>query len=366
MDEPAFRVYLCDKTAVEIYPDDVPGHWIAEEVWPSPHINPATLFLNPDGLSSKSGEEKPLTYRGDKIVGTLRGEPDAFFFPTDLPQEQTADDQNSLVFDSQPLMSDLEVVGNPLLKIRLSADVSVANLAVRLEQITPEGKSWAFTMGLLNLTHRDSHEHPSALEPGRLYDIEVPLTFASMRLTAGNRLRLALSENFWPLVWPAPRIATLTLITGISSLILPVRTPRTLEDAPRSAIMRNKTRAPVPVDEKGDLKVRRTGPDENGLVRIEKHFVPRAVIAPDIGTVITRGWTPAVLEMQAGMPTSCKWAGGFTSSYQRGEWNVSIHGGVEMTCTEESFRVKEFIRATEDNLTIFERHWDHAIKRDLM
>jgi putative CocE/NonD family hydrolase len=366
MQEPMFRVYLCDKTAVEVYPEDTPGHWVAEDVWPSPRIQPATFFLNADGLSRNGGEQKSLSYRGDRIVGTLRGEPDAFFFPTDLPQEQTPDDQQSLVFDSEPLPADLEVVGNPLLKIRVSADVPVAKLAVRLMQVTPEGKSWAVSMGLLNLTHRVSHEHPSALEPGRRYDVEVPLVFMSQRLKAGNRLRVALSENFWPLVWPSPQIATLTVITGVSSLILPVRPPKASEDAPLMPILRNRVRDRVVVNGRGDLQESKSGPDSQGLVRIEKIFAPRAATAPDIGTVVTRGWTPATLEMRAGAPNSCRWVGGFTTSYQRGDWDTSIHGGFELTSTEQIFHIKEFVRATEADKIVFERHWDHAIKRDLM
>jgi hypothetical protein len=47
-------------------------------------------------------------------------------------------------------------------------------------------------------------------------------------------------------------------------------------------------------------------------------------------------------------------------------WNTSIHGAFELTSTPETFHMKEFVRATEDDKTVFERHWDHAIKRDLM
>jgi uncharacterized protein len=366
MDEPVFRVYVTEKTAVEVYPEDTPGHWVAEDAWPSPRIEPTVFFLNADGLSRTSGDQKRLAYRGDKIVGTLRGEPDAFFFPTDLPQEQTPDDQQSLVFDSPPLPADLEVVGNPVLKIRVSADVPAAKLAVRLEQVTPEGKSWAVSMGLLNLTHRVSHEHPSALEPGRSYDVEVPLVFMSQRLKAGNRLRVALSESFWPLVWPSPQIATLTVSTGVSSLLLPVRPPKAVEDSPQVPILRNKIRDRALVNARGDLQARKSGPDPHGMVKIEKTFAPRAATTPDIGTVVTRGWTPETLEMRAGFPNSCRWTGGFKASFQRGDWNTSIHGGFELTSTAETFRIKEFVRATEANKTVFERHWDHAVKRDLM
>jgi hypothetical protein len=317
-----------------------------------------------DGLSLKSGAQKELSYKGDKIVGTLRGEPDAFFFPTDLPQEQTPDDLQSLLFDSPPLPSDLEVVGNPRLKVRISADMPVAKLAVRLTEVTPEGKSWMVCAGLLNLTHRSSHAHPSPLIPGQVYDVEVPLVFISQRLRAGNRLRVALAENFWPLAWPSPQIATLTITTGISSLMLPVRPPKAAEDAPHARVLRDAGRERA--NARGALQVTRSGPDEQGWVRIEKTFAPLTAASPDTGTLVTRGWTPATLAMQAGAPNSCKWTGGFTTRFERGAWNTAIHGGFELTSTAETFHVKEFIQATEADRVIFERHWDHAIKRDLM
>ena len=37
-----------------------------------------------------------------------------------------------------------------------------------------------------------------------------------------------------------------------------------------------------------------------------------------------------------------------------------------MTSTAETFHIKEFVQATEADKVVFERHWDHAIKRDLM
>ena len=72
------------------------------------------------------------------------------------------------------------------------------------------------------------------------------------------------------------------------------------------------------------------------------------------------------MQMREGLPNSCRWQGGFTTSYRRADWNTAIHGGFELTSTSETFRVKEFVRATEGDKTVFERHWDHSIRRDLM
>ena len=48
-------------------------------------------------------------------------------------------------------------------RVCVAADQPVAKLALRLCEVTPEGKSWLVTYGLLNLTHRESHEQPAPL-----------------------------------------------------------------------------------------------------------------------------------------------------------------------------------------------------------
>ena len=62
------------------------------------------------------------------------------------------------MFDSAPLEHDLEILGYPTAKIRVSADVPIAQIAVRLTEVTPAGKSWLVTYNVLNLTRRDSME----------------------------------------------------------------------------------------------------------------------------------------------------------------------------------------------------------------
>ena len=51
------------------------------------------------------------------------------------------------------------------------------------------------------------------------------------RFKKGNRIRAAISESLWPLVWPSPQIATLDIALGASHLVLPVR-PVPAKEAP--------------------------------------------------------------------------------------------------------------------------------------
>jgi hypothetical protein len=85
--------------------------------------------------------------------------------------------------------------------------------------------------GVLNLAHRESHEFPSPLEPGRFYQIRVRLNDIARRIRKGHRLRLALATAHWPIVWPAPGDATLSMSTSGSRLILPVRPPSDVDAA---------------------------------------------------------------------------------------------------------------------------------------
>src|SRR5262249_4453894 len=157
---------------------------------------------------------------------------------------------------------------------------------------------WMITSGILNLTHRTSHEQPAPLEPGRSYEIELPLVFVSQRLRAGNRLRIAVSENFWPLVWPSPQIATLTLTAAVSTLTLPTRRPRTHEDAPKDQVLRDRTRMQGTTNPRGGVQVTRAGPDDTGWVTVTKVFAPEEDEVKAIGTRVLRGWTPTTFRMR--------------------------------------------------------------------
>jgi hypothetical protein len=105
----------------------------------------------------------------------------------------------------------------------LSADQPVAMVAVRLADIAPDDKATRVTYGILNLCHRESHEHPEALQPGQQYRVQVKLNDIAQTFPAGHRFRIAVSTSYWPLAWPPPRPVRLEILTGASQLILPVR-----------------------------------------------------------------------------------------------------------------------------------------------
>ena len=150
------RTYLPYATPWQVYPQDVPGRWVAESVWPSPRLTNSMWYLN-------SGEQIVAPSRETRISAAMS--PTRSWASTNCngcPFHRRAcrpskvdDDANSVVFNSPPLESDMEILGYPLAKIRVASNVPVAKLAVRMTEVTPESKSWLVSYGLLNLTHRD-------------------------------------------------------------------------------------------------------------------------------------------------------------------------------------------------------------------
>ena len=237
MDEPMLRVYMETQTASEVWPKDVPGRWIAEGAWPSARLEAKRFFLNGDGLGEAARGEVVRQCRSQETVGLCKREWLPSNMRQDLPPDQTPDDRRSLTFDCAPLANDLEILGNPIARIRVASDQPVARIAVRVNEVTPDGKSWCVTYGLLNLTHRDGHEHPTPLSPGRPYDVDVSCYFTAHRFTKGNRIRVAITESLWPLVWPSPRPVTLSITTGASSITLPVRPREAADQAPPAPVL---------------------------------------------------------------------------------------------------------------------------------
>ena len=127
------------------------------------------------------------------------------------------------MFETAPLDARIEILGAPVVTLDIAADKPLANLAVRLCDVHPDGASLRVSYGILNLAHRDGDETPAPLVPGHRYRVRIQLNDAGAVFPAGHRIRVALSTTYWPMIWPAPENATVTVFGG--SLELPVRAP---------------------------------------------------------------------------------------------------------------------------------------------
>ena len=357
MAEPMLRVYMPEMTASETQGEAPPGRWIAESRWPTPDVRTRSLHLRPDELTAGVGADQVLRIAGGRVVGL--GKPEWVPFATsELPGEQSADDALSLSFDSDPMDGTAELLGVPVARLRIAADRPVATVAVRLTEVTEDGRSWLIGYGVLNLTHRGDHARPTPLEPRRVYDVDVPLSFVAHRPRRGARLRLAISDGLWPLVWPAPETANLDLHLKACRLDLPVRAAPPV-DTPMLLAQRPASKA----DGGPQITVER---GQTGAVRWTSTWPESRTEVRGIGTVLTGLGPNAYLTIREGEPNSCVWVVNQSSRYQRGDWDCGLESRVELRSTATDFIVTETLVARRGEAVVFERTLENRIARDLM
>ena len=356
MDEARVRIFLPEQSAIEAAPGELAGRWVAESAW-VPATATKALRLSAGRLGDAVGEGI-AEHRDRHVVGLATPEWVPFAAPT-YPQEQSSDDASSLAFDSDPLDTGIDVLGTPVLSLRIAADRPVAKLAARLCEVTPDGRSWLITYGVLNLTHRAGHAAPEPLTPGAFYDVRLPLYLTGRRLRAGSRLRLALSESLWPLLWPSPEPVTLSLDLAGASLSLPLRPAPAAE--PEMPI----PLAPgQPSSGRGDPSVVRR--ERDGLVEYQEVWPLAGGTIEATGTRVERSGANVEARIHADDPKSCRWRTWHTVRYARGEWDCTLEAEVELTADATTFHVREKLVAKRGGPVVFEREHRNAIPRDLM
>jgi hypothetical protein len=164
-------------------------------------------------------------------VGTAAWIDCAGHLPWGLSVDQREDDARSLVWE---WTGENEVlIGQPRVRLRVSADAPAASLSVKLCDVFPDGTSALITRGSLDLAHRagvHAPVEPAPLVAGQVYDVEVLLDACAYELAPGQLLRLSVAGSDWPNTVAPPAPVTLTVHGG--SLELPVRTG---EDRPAPA-----------------------------------------------------------------------------------------------------------------------------------
>jgi len=79
---------------------------------------------------------------------------------------------------------------------------------------------------------------PSDLEPGKVYTLDFKMHFTCWVFPRGHKMRLAISNAMWPMIWPTPYSMTTALQFGGaqgSRLLLPVVARQSTLPPPRFA-----------------------------------------------------------------------------------------------------------------------------------
>jgi len=360
VDEPLYRVYLQDSVRPQTFYTARPGRWVGISEWPEPNRR---LFLNDDSLNAEPGTENTREICSPQTTGIAGGEFCAIWLGPEAPGDQSVDDDGSLVFDTPLLDDTVEILGAATLDLTVSSDRPQGFLVARLCDVAPDGSSTRVTYGVLNLTHRNGHEYPKALIPGKEYRIRLQLDDVAHAFPKGHRIRLALSNAYWPLLWPSPETGTITVTTGVSHLDLPVHTGDYLP-TPRFAPAEGAR--PEPVEALRHPAHERRVEHDPGTGEMVLHIVD------DFGeTRASHGLTTGEIAREAYRihpddPLSARVRIHWTETLRRDDWSVRTETRSRMWCDTEHFYLAAEIEAYEGDQLVFNKSWDEPVRRHLM
>jgi putative CocE/NonD family hydrolase len=349
--------------------EDRPGRWVHETSWPSKHVEHRSYPLARYRINAPNeySAGDSLTVSSPLTVGQFAGKWASYNAPPDLPYDQREEDGGSLVFDSEVLAEDVEILGSAQAELEVSVTEPVAMVAARLCDVAPDGSATRVTFGLLNLTHRDGHEHPEPLVPGERYRVTVTLNGVAQAFPAGHRIRLSLSTSYWPLAWPPPRKVLMTVHPEDSTLTLPVR-PRPADEDPAPWPFGEPEATPEIAHERRESPehrwtVHRDLVDTRSSLEIVKdggimHFED---VDLDVGRRAYENY-----ESVADDFTSPHGESTWTMRFARGSWRTRTETHASLRCTEDEFQVYATLDAFEGEERIFSREWSETVPRDLL
>lgn len=365
MEEPMLRAWVEDSVRPRTTYAERPGRWVTDR-WPLTIASERRLVLNDGTLDADAAGEQVRSILGRQTCGLDGGAWCGEGEEADDADDQRAEDGMSLVFDSGPLDDDLHILGFPKVTLQLASDRPRALVCVRLCEVFPDGESTLVTRGLLNLCHRDSHEHPELLEPGKRYTVPIELDSAGHVFARGNRIRVAVSPTYWPWAWPSPEPVTLTVFTGGGSALVLPEIPAAAGD--QAAPFGEPETAPdLPADMRSAGHTSRTLLRDMHTGRSELGF--RWASGSDVvyPQGIRQVWdNDARYRIAEGDPLSAEvWClERITYAREADDWSVTIEAQARTTCDAEHFHVENTLKAWEGDELVREREWRRSIRRD--
>lgn len=362
--EPELHYYLQDAVLPQTDYEHRPGRWVSEPTWPSPFTEHRTWHFADKYLSASVSDSAPVSIRSPHTVG-LDGGRFCVGIRLDMEQpcDQRLDDAGSLVFDTDTLDEDLPLAGQVMAHLALSSDKPQAYAVVRISDVHPTGEVTRITHGLLNLSHRDSHEFPAPLVAGEIYEVDIPLNHMAYVVPKGHKVRIAVSTAYWPLIWPCGEDATLTLYPSRCSVTVPLNMSPTPSDLVPDY--------DSPVTFAGDLLrapgskrvVHRDYKTGTHILETYEDFGRQrfASCASEIDFIIEQA-----MSIHPQDPLSAKNAIHLCVDMGREGWRTGIEADYEMTCDASHFYIKAHWTARVEDKVIFEKSFDETIKRNYM
>ena len=376
LDGPMARVWLEDAMPPETVHPVSRGRWVGVDSWPSTDVTGKELGLTYGRLlGADDAADASAAGRDDdhEIVelctlpnhGLTANEWMGAGVPGESPADQRMDDGMAMTFDSGVLNDDVEILGYPRFDVRLSSDKPVSMLFAQLSDVAPDGAVTRVSYGVMNLTHLQGQDTIVELTPGETVDAFVRLDVCAHRFPKGHRIRLSLANSFWPMFWPSPELATLSLDLSSARLTLPVFTGKDCDgpdpDAQCAPLTPTTELSPGHVDRTitYDLVNDSWTSITDGVGGVFGEGVYRF---DEIGTVVEHN-LKRELTLSNKDPLSAKYT--ITQKMKNGRdgWLTDADIVVTQTSDRDFFYLKGFMTVKINGEDSFRRDWDEKVPR---
>jgi hypothetical protein len=335
-----------------------PGEWRVEE-WPIRRMAWKRLFPTEQHELSPRAEHasvESLYYAPGygAAAGLWWGDPTGDMRP---------DDAGSLVFDSPELTEAMEIVGFPRLRLRVSADAPTAHWIARLEDVQPGGVVSLVTGGLMSAGRRPDPLRPEPLPLGQPVELMFDLHFTTWTFKPGHRIRLAVTNAQFPMIWPTPHSMTATLHLGEASSIDLPAIP--VEKRPVPDLRPPEPRLQRPDARSLDCAEWPEGQTESrrDLAGGTTSYEWRGECGWEIGTRRYRTTERTYYETTDARPAESRFRGDETSRIELTGRSLELRSVLEVRSDEKSFFVTFTRRIFENETLVREKQWAETIPR---
>ncbi|MFK7804688.1 MAG: CocE/NonD family hydrolase [Anaerolineae bacterium] len=370
-DEPVLTTWMLDSVEPGENFDERPGRWVTDQSWPSTAVDYVDYAVFKDPPRSQLAKQEDF-WSGyistPQTLGAEGGQWWGYGKKGQLPADQRLADTQALSFTSDPLEQPLGILGFPEVTLKLESNKPAGLVALRLCDVHPNGTSSLISYGVLNLTHRNGHEHPESLMPGERFEVKLKLNVAAYSMPVGHRMRLSISNSYWPLVWPSPEKGLLKIYRYDCNLRLPLRTPQDsdldwLADDPFEPA---ELATPIPHEMLREAKHGRewetdlwgrkfyTRTDDEGRIKYLQHGLEVDARSEEIYSILPEDPLSARVEIT------------HEEEVQRNEWKISIRTKSRMYCDAKYFYVENRLQVFENGDTAFDRQWEKKIPRNFL
>jgi putative CocE/NonD family hydrolase len=353
--EPTLRLWLGRDLVPGASALSIGGGWITVPDWPTPA--PVRILRPGNGFRPGPGASNPdqaIPLDTPPQCGSAGGE----WCPLDgggnapeFQADQRADDALCVCFETPPLADDVTLVGIGEVCLDLALQGPTALLAIRLCEVRQDDISARVTFALLRVVR------PPGTAAGQRFSLRCALKSVAYVFARGRKMRLALSSAYWPMAWPEPAPAGLSIWPETVQLRLPgLPYAASVDPAPFGP---PEQADPLPhevVEVASDTRMMHQDA-KTGSLTLE---VAGKRQTTRLGELVFGGASAETYRI--GMNGSAVAQANFrrASFMQRPSWDVRLETSVQIERSADGLTMHSHLTAFESGETIFERAWEHC------